>query len=113
MSEEHESEVDHDGGGSWIGVIAELHRAEREARAGRISRWAAAAGPPHAEIMLGDDPEYMDRIGFWRVPGGVVRIRASKKGEFDPAERENISDEEARAIAAAFEHDCPQIGDGS
>lgn len=112
MSKEHESEVNHgDGdGGSWMGVMEEFHLTEQKARADRISRWAAAAGAPHAEIMLGDDPEYMERIGFWRVPGGVVRIRASKKGEFDPAERECISDKEAEAVAAA--HACPPLEGG-
>lgn len=93
--------------GSWLGAIADMGEREREARADRISRWAAAAGPPHAELMLGDDPEYTDRIGFWRSAGGVIRIRASRRGEFDPAERTEITDAEVKAIASAGVRPCP------
>lgn len=98
----------HDGGtGSWLGAMAELGERERKARADRISRWADTAGPPHAEITLGDDPEYTDRIGFWRVSDGVIRIRASRRGEFDPAKRIDITDAEAKAIASAAARPCP------
>lgn len=86
---------------SWLGAIAEAGEREREARANRISKWADTAGSPHAEITLGDDPEYMDRIGFWRVQGGVIRIRASEMGEFDPADGTDITAEEIKAIMAA------------
>lgn len=104
-----EAAVDHgDGDGSWFGAIAGIAEREREARADRISSWAANAGPPHAEVTLGNDPEYSDRVGFWRVSGGVIRIRASKKGEFDPAERIDITDAEASAIATAAARPCPE-----
>lgn len=89
---------------SWLGVIAKIGDMSRRDRANRISTWAKEAGPPHAEIMLGDDPDYMERIGFWQVPGGVIRIRASKRGEFDPAERTDITDDEVKAIAEASLH---------
>lgn len=109
--EPEEAAVDHHGGGdtgSWLGFAAELGEREREARADRISRWADTAGPPHAEITLRDDPEHTDRIGFWRVTGGVMRIRASgRRGEFDPAKGIDITDAEAKAIASAFARPCP------
>jgi len=106
MNDEQATQADGAGdGGSWLGVMDKIHLAERQDRVARISRWAEVGGPPHAEVMLGDDPEYMEKIGFWRVPGGVIRIRAFKNGDFDPAERTEISDEEARAIAIAFAHE--------
>lgn len=87
-----------------IGVIAELGKRDRQDRKTRIEQWAKLAGIPHTEVTLGDDPKYMDRIGFWRVPGGILRIQSSRKGEFDPAERTEITTQEIGAIIDAFEH---------
>ena len=88
----------------WIDVIAKLCEKSRKDRKKRISKWAALAGPPHAEVLLGDDPKHMDKIGFWRVPGGLIRVRASFNGKFDPAERIEITDQEIEAIISAFKH---------
>lgn len=98
---DHNDGDDGDDTGSWLNGMTEIFKRETENRIRRISTWAKTAGPPHAEITLGDDPDYMDRIGFWRVPGGVIRIRASMKGEFDPAERTDITEEEVQAIMDA------------
>lgn len=95
----------------WINVVAALCDKNREDRKKRIAEWITLAGPPHAEIFLGDDPQYMDRIGFWRVCGGIVRIRASKKGDFDPAEGTEIATQEIKAIIDTFGR-CDGIGMG-
>lgn len=65
----------------------------------RISDWADIAGPPHSEASLGNN-----RIGFWRVNGGLIRIRASRKGEFDPGGGIEITDKEIEAIMDAYKH---------
>lgn len=93
----------------WLNVTAELMEKNRKDRKKRISKWTIFAGPPHAEIMLGDDSicdKDMDRIGFWRIYGGIIRIRASRKGEFDPAEGTNITTEEIEAIINVFKSPC-------
>lgn len=105
--DDDEAAVDHgDGGGTdgWSGVMDGIFERSREDRSARISEWATLAGPPHAEVLIGDDPECMERVGFWRVPGGIIRIRANRKGEFDPAERTDITAQEAKAIADAMGH---------
>ena len=109
-----EAAVDHGDGEdstSWLGAIAKMGERERKARADRISRWADTAGSPHAEITLGVDPECMDRIGFWRVQGGVIRITA-KMGKFDPAERIEITHGEIEAIMAA-DQSMPVVAQGA
>lgn len=83
----------------WIGVVEKLSEANRINREKRILEWEEIAGKPHAKITLGDHPDYMDTIGFWRIKGGLLRIRASKRGSFDPQEGTEITDKEIAAIA--------------
>jgi len=109
-SENEEAAVDYrrgdveNGISGWINCIKELGEQEREKRKTQIKNWAESAGPPHATITLGDDPEYLEKIGFWRIDSGIVRICANKTGEFDPAERTEITDKEIKAIMNAFGH---------
>ena len=88
----------------WLSVAAKLSEQSHKNREKRITEWATLAGPPHAEVFLGDDPQYVDRIGFWRVRGGLIRIRASRRGEFDPAVRTEFTTKEINAITDAFGH---------
>ena len=89
--------------------MTRLWEKNREDRRKRISEWTILAGPPHTGVMLGDDSvcrKDMDRIGFWRIHGGIIRIKSSRKGEFDPAEGTSITTQEIKAIINAFEHPC-------
>lgn len=92
----------------WIGVMEKLSASRLIDREKRIREWEEVAGQPHAEIALGDHPDYMDKIGFWRIRGGLIRIRASKKGTFDPQEGTEITDKEIAGIKKALRY--PEIG---
>lgn len=90
--------------GNWLDTISQLGDLRRKDRATRIAEWASAAGLPHAKVLLGEEP-YVEKVGFWRVPSGILRIRADAKGNFDPAERTEITTEEIDAIARASMHE--------
>jgi hypothetical protein len=88
----------------YLNIIKTMGNRQREDRRKRILEWATVAGPPHAEVLLRDSPSHFGRIGFWRVPGGLIRIMSHKNGEFDPSERIEITDREIKAIISASKH---------
>ena len=45
----------------WVGVIEKLAEESRVNRENRIRQWERIAGRPHAEITLGDHPDYKDK----------------------------------------------------
>jgi len=76
-----------------LDVAARLDRIGRRKRDKRVAEWP----PPHIEIELGED-EWKHKVGFWKVEGGILRIEANKKGEYDPRNRQEISEAEIDAI---------------
>lgn len=85
---------------SLDGIFERNRRETKE----RITKFRQEAGIAHATIILGDDPEYQDCIGFWRIEGGVIRIRAKHNGDFDPADRTDITLLELEALSKAYTH---------
>lgn len=99
VMKEPNDHVDEDLDG-WLQTIHCISEKAHETRVTRIATWASTAGEPHAEAQLDDGI----RVGFWKLPGGLIRIRASKRGDFDPAEGVIIEDREVLAIIAANGH---------
>ena len=89
----------------WMQLLDDSFERGRISLRTRIAKFREKAGEPHAEIILGDDPEWQERIGFWRVEGGVIRIRARYNGDFDPADRTDITLLELEALSKAYNHE--------
>lgn len=90
--------------GEWMQNLDGIFERNRREAKDRITRFKQEAGKPHATIIVGDDPEYQDHVGFWRVEGGVIRIKARHNGDFDPADRTDITLLELEALSKAYNH---------
>ena len=86
--------------GQWMKCLEEIADRNKTNSEIRIANFKRRAGEPHAIIILGDDPDYQEHIGFWRVCGGIIRIKAKRNGDFDPSDATEIEHDEIQAIAS-------------
>ena len=88
----------------WMQLLDDSFERGRISLSTRVAKFKEKAGKPHATVILKDD-SYQDHIGFWRVEGGVIRIRARYNGDFDPADRTDITLLELEALSKAYNHE--------
>ena len=82
-----------------IDIVAKIREINRRNKEKRIKEWTKC-GPPHATAIVGD-PGYTETYGYWHIGDRIVRIRQNKNGEYDPANRIEITHAEVMAIVFA------------